>query len=111
MVGEGELHALGEGEGIVVVVEVVALELALEEEEGWVVAFGVEVEGEHHAWGQIVFQVEILVPQKEGLLVGACAQGNLDSVLSDPFPFFVLIALQQQHCWEKWTFHLLRDAA
>ena len=66
MVGEGELHTLGEGEGIVVVVEVVALELALEEEEGWVVAFGVEVEGEHHTWGQIMFQVEILVPQKGG---------------------------------------------
>ena len=107
MVGEGELHALGEEVGIVVIGEVVALE----EDDGWVVAFGVEVEGEHHAWGQIVFQVERLVPQKEGLLVGACAQGNLGSVLSDPFPFFVLIALQQQHCWEKWTFHLLRDAA
>jgi len=48
VVVEGELHALGEVAGIVVI-DVLG-EVALEDDKGWVVAFGVGVEGELHTW-------------------------------------------------------------
>ncbi len=57
-----------------------------------------------------MFQGERQVPQREHLLGGTYAQENLDFVVSDPLPFFVQIPLQWKHCWEEWTFDLLRDA-
>jgi len=51
VVVEGELHALGEVAGIVVIDVLGEVgEVALEDDKGWVVAFGVGVEGELHTW-------------------------------------------------------------